>query len=439
MDNGDNDLNARIDRLRAEVDRLRAKVDQLRTDVGRLPLVASALRSQRREKQHELEDALYQLAAAEMMILVGKTQLEAVQSGFVDTAVEVLNVEPCDSCHEPIAAPNMDEETTFHREICCGKVLCISCVNDLFRFVQKSKTTADFKHLERCYYCRRNRADKLLERAEAGEVRAQQALAHLRTNGYEQNFHEAMKWFTKAAHQGSLIAQAALADMWLDGQGVTKSIDMAWKWAYPAARQGQGRAQRQCSFICMARGMAAADKKSALMDEANKWLILAAAQGHAQAQYTMGELYLQGTDQLPQSLLNGHFWLKMAALKGIGKAQRLMSELVPVIKNRLFDGHNKVLGYCGQLEAYFWSQKASGATLDKRHNECAAAGCEEKQSESVRIRSCAICMAVAVGYCSKACQRKHWALVHKVHCKHFVAYKESLNFSLVPYYSVKAR
>ena len=62
------------------------------------------------------------------------------------------------------------------------------------------------------------------------------------------NFHEALKWFRKAAAQGDPDAQNALGQMYSDGEGVRQDCAEAAKWFRLAAEHmpdlggaGQGR------------------------------------------------------------------------------------------------------------------------------------------------------------------------------------------------------
>jgi TPR repeat protein len=72
--------------------------------------------------------------------------------------------------------------------------------------------------------------------------------------GYEQgwfgkpNFHEALKWFRKAAAQGDADAQNGLGQMYQDGEGVQQNYVEAARWYRMAAEHvpdfggaGQGR------------------------------------------------------------------------------------------------------------------------------------------------------------------------------------------------------
>ncbi|HIB01800.1 MAG TPA: sel1 repeat family protein, partial [Phycisphaerales bacterium] len=51
------------------------------------------------------------------------------------------------------------------------------------------------------------------------------------------------KWFLEAAEQGLASAQANLGRMYLQGEGVSKNYDEAFKWYEKAAEQGDAHRQ----------------------------------------------------------------------------------------------------------------------------------------------------------------------------------------------------
>ena len=64
--------------------------------------------------------------------------------------------------------------------------------------------------------------------------------------------------------------------------------------------------------------------------EAVKWFLLAAEQGHAGAQYSLGVMYAAG-DGVPQSYITAHAWWNIASASGHGNASRNLA----VIERRL--------------------------------------------------------------------------------------------------------
>jgi hypothetical protein len=61
-----------------------------------------------------------------------------------------------------------------------------------------------------------------------------------RGQGVNQDYAKAVKWYRKAAEQGSASSQSNLGSMYFNGQGVTQNYVKAVKWWRKAAEQGDG-------------------------------------------------------------------------------------------------------------------------------------------------------------------------------------------------------
>ena len=118
--------------------------------------------------------------------------------------------------------------------------------------------------------------------AEQGNTRAQITLGVMYeySNGFPQNYEEAVKWYRLAAEQGNAEAKFNLAVMYEDGNGVLQ--DYA---------------------------------------EAVKWYRLAAEQGNATAQYNLGLTYGRGLG-VPVSNVKAHMWANIAAANGVDASLR---------------------------------------------------------------------------------------------------------------------
>src|SRR5438128_1492833 len=97
------------------------------------------------------------------------------------------------------------------------------------------------------------RAVRLL--AEKGDVRAQlflgQAYAHANAIIKQPDYPEAMKWFKRASQEGSGEGSAAIAELYEQGFGVTKSSEVAKPWWELAAKQGYD--QQELDVQCFTR------------------------------------------------------------------------------------------------------------------------------------------------------------------------------------------
>ena len=90
------------------------------------------------------------------------------------------------------------------------------------------------------------------------------------------NFHEALKWFRKAAAQGDPDAQNSLGQMFQDGEGVRQSCIEAAKWYRMAAEHVPDFG------------------------------------GAGQGRNNLGLLYLNG-DGVPKDYVRAYMWFKLAA------------------------------------------------------------------------------------------------------------------------------
>ncbi len=191
----------------------------------------------------------------------------------------------------------------------------------------------------------------LTRAAESGYSRAQYMLGLVYgtdISGMPPDKEKAKAWLAKAAAQGDKKAQAMLdnpdamktpedagtlrrkADAGDAGAayelgtryslgigGVTKSADEAMKWKLQAAGQGHPLAQSDIGSMLM---------NNQKYDEGLTWITKAATQGHVNSQYQLGLIYAQGlgvTKDLPQA----KFWVKKAADAGDARAIDLIKKL----------------------------------------------------------------------------------------------------------------
>jgi len=119
--------------------------------------------------------------------------------------------------------------------------------------------------------------------AEQGDAQAQMLLGeHCWSTGVENDQHEAVKWFCKAAEQGFAEAQRRLFGLYFFGDGVVKKdVQLAMTWCRKAAEQGHA----DCQFSL---GLASFNQKEKI-----KWLTKAAEQGHADAKTAL-EIAMRG-------------------------------------------------------------------------------------------------------------------------------------------------
>jgi len=144
--------------------------------------------------------------------------------------------------------------------------------------------------------------DTVHARASAGDARAAYDLGERYADGagVEQDFHQAMSWFAKAADQGEVSAQWKLALGYLKGIGV---------------RQDDVRAAA--------------------------WLLRAANHGHIGAQIALSELYFDGRG-VPQDCVRAYAWATIAAQTTSGGKEYLRAMAAQMTPDELKEAKLRV-------------------------------------------------------------------------------------------------
>jgi hypothetical protein len=137
-------------------------------------------------------------------------------------------------------------------------------------------------------------------------------------DGVRRDYKEAVKWYTKAAEQGNVLAQDWLGDMYSIGsdfyEGVPRDDKEAIKWYTKAAEQGYASAQYSLGIMYQSK-----DYK-----EAFKWFTKAAEQGDASAQFALGEMYYK-SEGVVENHIEAYKWFLLAEMNG--KRDTLKEEL----------------------------------------------------------------------------------------------------------------
>ncbi len=147
----------------------------------------------------------------------------------------------------------------------------------------------------------------------------------------------AYKWFQKAANGGHPGAQYQMAIRYADGHQVPQNYEKAFGWYLKAAQQGHMSAQFEVgrfyelgleAALCtraasLAQCQQRARKHAQGKDDsvlAFEWIMRAADQGYAAAQYKIGELYEQGRG-VRKDAGAAAMWYTLAAEQGLVEAQ----------------------------------------------------------------------------------------------------------------------
>lgn len=198
----------------------------------------------------------------------------------------------------------------------------------------------------------------LIQKAEAGDLAAQESLGHLYYYGnkVEQSFKEAFKWYKRAAAQGSYTCQYNLGSMFYNGEGTEIDYGESFKWYKLSANQGFSFAQfwvGNAYFYGYGTEKNIEEaisfwKRSARQDylhsvfnlgliysggigvpkdiiEAISWFKQGADLGSIQCLSALGALYYFPQDEIKQDYSKAFKYIQRAAEKGLPNAQHLLS------------------------------------------------------------------------------------------------------------------
>lgn len=164
--------------------------------------------------------------------------------------------------------------------------------------------------------------------AEQGMAKAQNNLAamYISGSGIPQNSEKAFKWFLEAAKRGHEGAQYNIAEMYSYGKGVKQDYKKAHKWYLKAAKQGLSKAHFKLGIMYTAgKGV---DKD---YNKAAEWFRKPALEENLDAQFNLGTVLIQKQAQQKNidstKLQDASKWYIRAALNGHLPAQVMLSEM----------------------------------------------------------------------------------------------------------------
>ncbi len=164
--------------------------------------------------------------------------------------------------------------------------------------------------------------------------------------GGKKDYVEAHKWYIEAFSKGVVNAAKQLGFMYFNGEGVNQCLDEAYKYFKYAADKGHARAQYMlhyfylesekyknyqagCAYLTKSAeagdvlaqtllGLIYLDGQYGLSESEERfiyWIQKAADQGHADAEYILGEAYAQlgMSDVLPEDFEKAVYWVQKAA------------------------------------------------------------------------------------------------------------------------------
>ena len=186
---------------------------------------------------------------------------------------------------------------------------------------------------------------QVLQDANAGDISACAYLGKMyyEGTGVAQNYHEAFKWYQKAADNGVTGAYTWLGVMYYNGQGVAQNYQKAFLWTKKAAENGAADAYVGLGVMyCKGQGVAQN------YGEAIQWFQKAVDNGDAVAYGWLVGMYYNGQG-VSQNYGEAFKWTKKAAEKGIADAYARLGVMY-------YKGQGVAQNY---NEAFKWFQKAA--------------------------------------------------------------------------------
>lgn len=186
--------------------------------------------------------------------------------------------------------------------------------------------------------------DKLLEKAKQGDMEAQFDVGVARrdgSNGLKKSARKALKWFQKASLQGNPQAMFAMGMMHRHGgKGIRMNAETALHWFSEAAKHGDARANLNMGYMLVNEEVEDFGTGNQAKSPAH-YFELAAKGGLVEAEYELADLHFYGKglrannlcQGIPKNAKESLHWYTKAAKQGHAKAQFCLGNLL-LDKNR---------------------------------------------------------------------------------------------------------
>ena len=159
--------------------------------------------------------------------------------------------------------------------------------------------------------------EQWIQRAEEGDCEMQYQLGEYYYTGAKKDYRRALAYYLQAAETGHLKAQKRASEMYMSGKKIGKDVDEAARWLVLAANQGDIDAQFQLGeYYSTSRKH---DYNRALM-----YYMQAAGGGNTSAMREIGNMYLSKKIS-GKSSEDAIEWIKLAAEQGDAEAQFQLS------------------------------------------------------------------------------------------------------------------
>ena len=158
--------------------------------------------------------------------------------------------------------------------------------------------------------------------------------------GVEQNFDEAIKWYTRSAARGFALSQYRLGTFYERGLGVDKDAQRARVWYERAASQDNIKSMHNLAVLAASPTGGKPDYTTAA-----RWFTEAAERGLADSQFNLAILYQNGLG-VPQDDGMAYKWFNLAAVSGDKEAMKRMTTLASALGKKTVAALDKdVIGW----------------------------------------------------------------------------------------------
>ena len=161
-------------------------------------------------------------------------------------------------------------------------------------------------------------------------------------HGVSEDDKAAFRWFSEAAEDGVSEAWFNLGEMYRSGEGVKVDLSEAIKWLERAALSEDDDAYYSLGLAFEAQN---ADES---LSKAFSWYLIGAEAGHALSQYSLANLYANGSG-VDTNYFRAYMWATLSSLGGAPDAGRLKSFLAKEMTRSELDVAQNAAASCLEM------------------------------------------------------------------------------------------
>jgi TPR repeat protein len=178
--------------------------------------------------------------------------------------------------------------------------------------------------------------------AESGKAEAQNNVGHFYEQGLgvNQDYEQAISWYTKAGEQGLGAAQHNAGMLYYNGTGVDQDYSQAFTWFEKAAQQDVTEAQYMLGLMYHQ-----GTEREEDYDRAREWFLKSAKMAYANAQFMYAYMLqsAQGGDAEPQKAM---VWAALSELNGKTDAIAITSVAAMLMEDKEISAVQGIVDQC---------------------------------------------------------------------------------------------